>query len=85
MTLINRPIKHLIDPGSLTKDEKDERAKQMYAMYSDATNPMSMAEVGKVFELSRERVRQIFNEYGYESRSRSRTRRLKYDIAARSK
>lgn len=85
MTLVNRPIQHLIDPDSLTQDEKDERAKVMYAMYTDQEQPMSMADIGKVFDLSRERIRQIFTEYGYESRSRHGTRRLKYNIAAKAK
>lgn len=83
MTLVERSIQHLIDPDTLTRDEKDERARVMFAMYSDEENPMSMAEVGKVFDLSRERVRQIFHEYGFGSRSSRATFRLKQKRAAK--
>jgi DNA-directed RNA polymerase sigma subunit (sigma70/sigma32) len=58
------------DERTLTDDDKIERARRMHELYSDPVNPMSLKEVGQVFDgLTRERVRQILRDYGYKTRS----------------
>jgi hypothetical protein len=52
----------------------DERTRQMHAAYATG---LTLEQVGKLFDLTRERVRQIFREAGLSIRSTSETRALR--------
>lgn len=78
MNYSEEPMTAILDPHYMTDEDKERRAKAMYALYTDDNNPHSLEEVGLAFEgLSRERVRQIFREFGYPIRTRRGTRMLK--------
>jgi DNA-directed RNA polymerase sigma subunit (sigma70/sigma32) len=52
-----------------------ERAKEMYRLHHDET--LTLAEVGREYGISRERVRQILRAAGYETRSRGEAAKLR--------
>lgn len=71
---MTKPLNRLLDPQYMTDTEKQYRAEQMYAAYSE---PKSMQEVADAYGLTRERVRQIFKEFGLPVRKRGETARAK--------
>lgn len=59
---------------ALALSELDERTRQMHAAYATG---LTLEQVGKLFDLTRERVRQIFRKAGLSIRSTSETRALR--------
>ena len=54
------------NPRAAMPQERDHRAEQMRTLYEK--HGWSLSDVGDAFGLVKERVRQIFQEYGYETR-----------------
>lgn len=59
---------------ALALGELDERTRQMHSVY---VTGLTLEQVGKLFDLTRERVRQIFREAGLSIRTTSETRALR--------
>jgi hypothetical protein len=59
---------------ALASGELDERTRQMHAAY---VTGLTLQQVGKLFGLTRERVRQVFREAGLSIRSTKETRALR--------
>jgi hypothetical protein len=54
------------------------RAEAMERLYNDPLNPHSLADIGQVYGVSRERVRQILDHYAVERRDHGGTKSAKY-------
>ena len=69
------PITYL-SPADMTPEIQRRRAEDMRDMYYHPEQPMSMAEIGVIYGLTRERVRQIFKQYDIPVRPRPEARAI---------
>lgn len=65
-----------VSPSDMTLEMQAQRAEDMKAMYHDPTNPLSMVEIGIIYGLTRERVRQIFKQFDVPVRTTAEARKL---------
>lgn len=67
----------------LSKADALNRAMAMKAMYEHPVRPRSLQEIGALYNLSRERIRQIFVEYNIHTRGHGETRSLKASLGVK--
>ncbi len=65
-----------VSANDLTPELQARRAEDMRNMYYDPENPMSMIDIGIVYGLTRERVRQIFKQFDIPVRPRPEARAI---------
>jgi protein-disulfide isomerase-like protein with CxxC motif len=68
----------LVSARDFTPEMHEARAREMEALYRDEDYPRSMAEIGIIYGMTRERVRQIFDEYGIERRTHQEARESRF-------
>jgi hypothetical protein len=59
-----------ISARDFTPDMQEARAREMERLYADPDFPRSMGEIAIIYGMTRERVRQIFNEYNIPRRTK---------------